>query len=516
MASDHEPENSRGPARRAVPRQRAKDRGTFAILGLTLVGSLIPGTGYLFAGRRKLGAAVLGVSVALLAVVAYLVLTRREQIIELAVTPQKLLYATLGLLVLGVAWIVVIITSHRALRPGTASEATRVIGAAFVGVLCFAVAVPTAMGVQTARTQRDLVKSVFAGKDSESATRPTVKNKKNPWAAKPRLNILLLGADDGPDRDGVRTDTVIVASIDTTTGDTSLISLPRKLMFMPFPKGTKLHEAYPDGFGKDGISLQARLEWMLDAIYKNVPAAHPGIVGRSDNEGADVLKLAVGEATGLTMDYYVQINLAGFTGLVNALGGITVNINYPIPVGGSDDAKRPPNYYLKPAQNKHLWGLEALWYARGRYQIPNPDDARSARQRCAIHAIAEAATPANLLKSYQKLAAVGKNMVRTDIPQDLLPAFLDLGLKVKSAKVSEVPLDGRELKFAYPHPDYEGLRATVAAALAPKPATPTTPVKPRTTATPVTPRPGTSTTPGTTTPTADLADACEYHPVETP
>ena len=170
---------------------------------------------------------MLGVSVALLAVVAYLVLTRREQIIELAVTPQKLLYATLGLLVLGVAWIVVIITSHRALRPGTASEATRVIGAAFVGVLCFAVAVPTAMGVQTARTQRDLVKSVFAGKDSESATRPTVKNKKNPWAAKPRLNVLLLGADDGPDRDGVRTDTVIVASIDTKTGDTSLISLTR-------------------------------------------------------------------------------------------------------------------------------------------------------------------------------------------------------------------------------------------------------------------------------------------------
>src|SRR5215207_5208202 len=505
MVSDHEPENSDGEARRALPQQRATDRGTFAILALTLLGSLIPGTGYLLAGRRRLGAAVVGASVLLLAVAAWLGLTKRDRLLDLAVAPRQLLYVTVGLILLGLAWIVVIITSHRALRPGTASQATRVIGAAFVGLLCFAVAVPTAMGIQTARTQRDLVKSVFADKDSESATRPNVENKKDPWAAKPRLNILLLGADDGPDRDGVRTDTVIDASIDTVTGDTSLISLPRKLMFMPFPKGTKLHEAYPDGFGKDGISLQERLEWMLDAIYQNVPAAHPGIVGRSDNEGADVLKLAVSEATGLTMDYYVQINLAGFTGLVNALGGITVNINYPIPVGGSDDANRPPNYYLNPAQNKHLWGLEALWYARGRYGIANPDDARSARQRCAIHAIAEAATPANLLKSYEKLAAVGKNMVRTDIPQDLLPAFLDLGMKVKSAKVSEVPLDGRELKFAYPHPDYDGLRATVAAALAPQPATTaTTPAEPQATTTPVKPRRRVTPTPGTT-PTSNAA-----------
>jgi LCP family protein required for cell wall assembly len=366
------------------------------------------------------------------------------------------------------------------------------------------------MGVQTAQTQRDLVQHIFAGGDSKSATRPTVKNKKDPWADKGRLNILLLGADDGPDRDGVRTDTVIVASIDTVSGDVSLISLPRKLMFMPFPPGTKLHDAYPDGFGKDGLSMQDRLEWMLDAVYKNVPAQHRGIVGPSDNEGADILKLTVGEATGLKMDYYIQINLAGFTQLVDALGGITVNINYPIPVGGSDDAERPPNYYLKPAQNKHLGGYEALWYARGRYKIPNPDDARSARQRCAIHAIAQKATPANLLKSYTDLAAVGKNMIRTDIPQDLLPAFLDLGIKVKSAKVSEVPLDGHKLKFAYPHPDYDGLRAAVATALAAKPATTPRPSK---TTTKPTKKPTTGTT---TAPTADLADACEYHPVATP
>jgi LCP family protein required for cell wall assembly len=482
---------------------------------------VIPGTGYLFAGRKKLGAVVLTISLGLLAAAGYLGLTQRDRLLELAVKPEQLRSLTIGLCLLGTLWIIVIVTSHRALRAGTASKGSRVGGAVLVGFLSFAVAVPTAMGVQTARTQQDLVQTVFAGGDSKSATRPTIKNEKDPWAGKPRVNVLLLGADDAADRDGVRTDTVIVASIDTVTGNVSLISLPRKLMFMPFPKGTKLHEAYPDGFGKDGISMQDRLEWMLDAMYKNVPEQHKGIVGASDNEGADILKLSVGEATGLSMDYYVQINLAGFTQLVNALGGITVNINYPIPVGGSDDAQRPPNYYLKPAQNKHLWGLEALWYARGRYKIPNPDDARSARQRCAIHAIAESATPANLLKSYTGLADVGKNMLRTDIPQQtVLPAFLTLARKIKSAKVSEVPLDGSKLKFAYPHPDYDGLRETVAAALEakPVPTTPTTPVgtpKPQPTKTTGKPTSGKPSTPSTTAP-ADLADACEYHPVAAP
>jgi LCP family protein required for cell wall assembly len=262
--------------------------------------------------------------------------------------------------------------------------------------------------------------------------------------------------------------------------------------------------------------MKARLEWMLDAIYENVPAQDPDIVGPSDNVGADILKLGVGEATGLKLDYYVQINLAGFTELVNALGGIRVNINYPIPVGGNDDDKVPPDYYLQPAENKLLKGKEALWYSRGRYQIPDPDDARSARQRCAIHAIAQTATPANLLTSYQELAKVGKNMLRTDIPQDLLPAFLELGLKVKSGKVSEVPLDGHKLKFAYPHPDYDGLRATVATALAAKPAAPAKPVTPKPGAGKTTGKPTTGTTRSPAAPTADLADACEYHPVQTP
>ena len=93
--------------------------------------------------------------------------------------------------------------------------------------------------------QRDLVGSVFQSEgNSKSATRPKV-DKKDPWANTPRLNLLLLGADDGVGRTGVRTDTVIVASIDTKTGDTALISLSRNWMRMPFPDGLAAAQDLP-------------------------------------------------------------------------------------------------------------------------------------------------------------------------------------------------------------------------------------------------------------------------------
>ena len=59
--------------------------------------------------------------------------------------------------------------------------------------------------------QRNLITGLF-GNDVQSATVPD-SAKANPWGTKDRVNVLLLGGDGGAGRDGVRTDTVIVASI---------------------------------------------------------------------------------------------------------------------------------------------------------------------------------------------------------------------------------------------------------------------------------------------------------------
>ena len=109
--------------------------------------------------------------------------------------------------------------------------------------------------------------------------------------------------------------------------------------------------------------MQERLEWMLDAIYKNVPEQQgKDIVGPSDNVGADILKLSVGEAIGLKLDYYVQINLAGFTQLVNALGGITVNINYP-----DWDTSAPFGGYKQSGNGREYadWGIMEFIETKG-------------------------------------------------------------------------------------------------------------------------------------------------------
>ncbi|HEU4947264.1 MAG TPA: LCP family protein [Kribbella sp.] len=473
--------------------------------------ALVPGSGLAMGGRVRLGAFVMTVTAALVAAGVLIGVTRRGDVLAAAVSPDRLLTAAVALAVLALCWIVVIVWSHRLLRPATTRRTGRALGSALVGLLCFAIAAPAAVGVQNILAQRDLVQNVFASQsDSRSATRPSV-NVKDPWADKPRLNLLLLGGDDGKGRVGTRTDTVIVASIDTRTGDTALISMPRQLTFMPFPADSPLHKVYPNGFGREGLSLEGRLEWMLTAMYQNVPEQHPGILGPSDNEGADVLKQSVGAATGLHIDYYLQVNLQGFDEVVDALGGITVNVNERVAIGGVSSLKIPPKQWIEPGPDQHLDGYHALWFVRGRYGAD--DDQRQIRQRCAIRAIVDAANPGTLVTKYQTIARAGRHLLRTDIPQELLPELVQLGLRVKAGKVSNVPLDVEKLRLKYLHPDYAGLRRTVAEAL--DPATgPTTGAADAGKAGPgQTAAPGDTATPApATTPTQDLRDACVYHP----
>lgn len=466
-------------------RARRRPRSLAQTVGLTLLSALIPGLGFMMGGRKKLGAFVMTVTFGLLGLVGVVIATRREEVIQLVVDPSQLLVAAAVLIALALCWIIIIISSHRLIRPVTVSAAGRAVGAAFVGLLCFAIAAPMAVATQSVIAQRDLVRSVFASEgSSKSATRQQV-DKKDPWAKIPRLNLLLLGADDGKGREGTRTDTVIVASINTKTGDTALMTFPRNTVKMPFPENSPLHDAYPDGFwkaGTDPMSGDAQ-EFYLDAMYRNVQAAHDGILGPSDNQGADILKLSVGEATGLKMHYYVQINLKGFEKMVDALGGITVNVNYPIPVGGDDRGTigdrsddKPPIRYIEPGPKRHLKGYDALWFARGRYGVAAADNARQIRQRCTINAIVAAADPATVATSYQEIATAGKNILRTDIPQELLPALLQLGLKVKSGKVTNVNLT-KALKYG--HPDFDAVRTTIDKQLNPKPVVkPTSPASP--------------------------------------
>ncbi len=88
------------------------------------------------------------------------------------------------------------------------------------------------------------------------------------------------------------------------------------------------------------------------------------------------------------------------------------------------------------------------------------------RQRCVISAIAERADPLNLLRNYQAVAKAGQELIRTDIPRELLPAFVDLGLKVKEHRLKSVVFRYDD-SFNPGDPDFGYVQDTVAKALAP-------------------------------------------------
>jgi LCP family protein required for cell wall assembly len=383
--------------------------------------------------------------------------TESGRLVDLAVNPTALLWLIVAIGVLWSLWIALIWRVYARSRAHTASLPLRFAGAFGVILMCAAVSAPMAVGARYAVVQRDLIGTVFA--DDESATTPTV-TKANPWGDRDRVNVLLLGGDGAVHRPGVRTDSVMLASISTKTGRTVLFSLPRNLQRVPFKEGSKLDELYPEGF--TGPSGEA--EYFLNAVYRNIPALHPGILGRSDNEGADAVKLAVAGALGIRVDYYVLVNLAGFQQLVDAMGGITVNINEPVPIGGNTDAGIPPDDYLQPGPNQRLNGFKALWYTRGRYG--STDYKRMERQRCAINAIVAEASPITMLKRYTKLAKASKEIVRTDIPRKLLSAFVDLAGKVKGKPIKSVGFELSD-EFNPNDPDYDFMQAAVQAALNP-------------------------------------------------
>ncbi|GAA3132803.1 LCP family protein required for cell wall assembly [Kribbella aluminosa] len=469
-------------------------------------------------GRKKLGAFVLTISVGLLLIAVYVGLAHRDSVLALAVSPRQLLIATCAVVVLGACWIWVVIASHKLIRPVSMTYTGRLAGSMVVGLLCFAIAVPTTVAAQTVMAQRDLVGSVFQSEgNSKSATRPKVTNAKDPWEKIPRLNLLLLGADDGIGRTGVRTDTVIVASIDTKTGNTALISLSRNWMRMPFPAGSPLHKVFPDGFWDPSLGNVEQPEYYLDAMYDNIPKKYPGVLGATDNEGADAVKLAASAALGLDISYYMQVNLAGFRQIIDALGGITVNVNYRVPIGGDygqgpgTNGHKLPSSYIEPGANRKLDGYHALWFARGRYGLSDPS--RQERQRCTIHALVNSANPQALVTSYTEIANAGKQLLRTDIPGDILGAFVQLALKVKSAKVTSIDLNKDKNFPTGKNPDYAAMQQIIQKSLNPVATTPTAkPTKPTSGATK-------KPTPGKTTPTPgtaqNLSDACAYNPNET-
>jgi len=282
----------------------------------------------------------------------------------------------------------------------------------------------------------------------------------DPWAHLGRVNVLLLGSDAGDNREGVRTDSMIVASIDTKTGNTVLLGLPRSLQKVPFPTSNPLHAVWPNGFNCGNQCL-------LNAVWEQAATVHRDLFPGDPNPGLTTTRDVIGEVLGLRIDTYTIIDLNGFKSLVDAMGGVDVNVPRKIPIGGGKNQRTglslPIYGYIPPGQ-QHLDGYKALWFARSREG--SNDYERMGRQRCMVTALLDQANPAQLISRYPALAKVAKNNIQTGIRQQDLAAWVTLVQRIQHGTVRSLPLTNKVIGTV--NPDFAQIRALVAASIAPK------------------------------------------------
>ncbi len=224
-----------------------------------------------------------------------------------------------------------------------------------------------------------------------------------PWTDTNRLNILLVGVDE--QGGGFRTDTMIVASVDPVSHGVSMFSIPRDTYGLPMPPKSRLSALWGPTFNYKLNSL-----WSYSDRYRDL---FPG-------GGADALKQALGYAYGLEIQYYVLVDFSGFQNVVDALGGVTVNV--PAPVvddgypGNNGDGQHLRVYI--PAGIQHMDGSEALTYARSRKGGAYYDDYdRSARQEQLLVALEQQANIGEISAHLGELMDSLSTTIHTDLPE---------------------------------------------------------------------------------------------------
>lgn len=477
--------------------------GRFAALS-TL--ALVPGAGLLATGRRRLGAVLLLLSGLGLAGLAALALTGdvMQRALAVAVSPGRLLTLAALAVLVGVVWCATILLTAWRARPHRPTPFQGVVGLVLVAALCSTVALPSAKGAQLAMVQRDLVQSLFDHDNApgaKGAARPDAKAS-DPWKGIPRVNLLLLGSDAGKDRTGVRTDSMMVASINTKTGNTVLIGLPRSLQMAPFPESNPLHQVWPNGF-------DCGSECLLNAVWDQAAVQHKDLFPGNSNPGLTTTRDVISEILGLRIDAYATVDLRGFQSLVDAMGGVDVNVPRDLPIGGKDSSGHsvPISGYVK-AGHRHLNGYEALWFSRSR--LDSDDYDRMRRQRCMVGNLVEQVNPVKLLSKYGQLASVLKNNVTTDITQEQLHAWVVLVQRMQKGKITSLPLTNKVINTV--SPDFPAIRTYVEKAINPPKPTPSATASGGAssgTSTPTTPKTTGSSRPSTDSSTAqDVSSVC--------
>ena len=161
--------------------------------------------------------------------------------------------------------------------------------------------------------------------------------------------------------------------------------------------------------------------------------------------------------THLELAYHVPQVVVGF--LDAALGGIDINVQQRLPIGGQRDDMSDVKGWIEEGQ-QHMNGYTALWYARSRHNTSDYD--RMRRQHEVEEQVLQQMDPANVLSRVQQIMSAGEQLVETDIPSGMLFEYKNLAVKAKSFGIKSLSITPP--KYDPQYPIFKKIQADIQAA----------------------------------------------------
>ena len=389
---------------------------------------------------------VLGLTLFVLGVLVPIVLlarlyANRSDLIGFALDPKFLMIVTgtsLAAVLVRLGAIAEVFSAHRR-SPGIVSRS------ALATVVVIALGLPAYWVALRANEARSVVSTVFAGGSSEPLYEPAGATvDQNQFT-----NILLFGGDAGPGRWGLRTDTMILVTVHEPTGRTALVSIPRNLTQVQFPPNSPLAAQYPNGFDD-----------LANAIFPRV-STNEELMAYYGRDGLQAEGVAVAEALGyslnISVDDFALVDMQGFTEVIDAVGGVTLELTSSVPLPPSLPGERE----LPPSIGPGLIAMDgamAIAYARSRYA--DSDYQRMGRQRQLLAAIGSQVSATEALTGFSKVTGVLDESMRTSLSSSEFSSLLDR-LGDNSAIRESVGLVPPLIQPG--NPDYEQIRNIIAA-----------------------------------------------------
>jgi LCP family protein required for cell wall assembly len=257
---------------------------------------------------------------------------------------------------------------------------------------------------------------------SLTVTTPWVRPGEIPWADDGKFDLLMLGSDAGTDRWSRRMDVMLLVEVDVATGRVAMFGFPRNMVGVPLPPGAARNASPCGCFQK-----------LLNEVYTDATFYYPQLwPGDGSVSGIAAVRATISELAQRPIDAVLVADLWGVIKVVDAMGGIDMNVtepiydkSYPDPVLGSIQLRID-------AGQQHFNGRLALAYARSRHQ--DSDYGRMRRQQALLLAIRDQLGAATILNA-PALASAAKGYVWTDLPRNSLPNLVDLFSRAASAPV---------------------------------------------------------------------------------